>query len=281
MSIHSENESVSGLPPLDSEYPVLPEQIASFRENGHVLLRGVASLQEIEAYKPLIGTTTGRYNQENRPLEQRDTYAKAFLQVTNLWRRDTGVARFVLARRFAKIAADLMGVDAVRLYHDQALYKEPGGGQTPWHQDQFYWPFETPNMVTMWMPLVDVPVEKGALSFASRSHAKGSVCGLSISDESEREIAAIVEENQFPIAVEDMRAGDATFHGGWTLHRAPANNTRELREVMTIIYFEDGATLATPKSRFQQNDLEAWFPGQKPGEPAASELNPIVYKKQA
>ena len=34
--------------------------------------------------------------------------------------------RFTLARRFAKIAADLMGVEGVRIYHDQALFKEPG-----------------------------------------------------------------------------------------------------------------------------------------------------------
>ena len=58
----------------------------------------------------------------------------------NLWAVDDAVKQFTLAKRFAKIAADLLGVDKVRLYHDQALYKEPGGGFTPWHQDQYYWP---------------------------------------------------------------------------------------------------------------------------------------------
>lgn len=27
-------------------------------------------------------------------------------------------------------------VDGVRIYHDQALFKSPGGGPTPWHCDQ-------------------------------------------------------------------------------------------------------------------------------------------------
>lgn len=38
------------------------------------------------------------------------------------------IQRFVMARRFAKVAAELMGVDGVRIYHDQALFKEPSGG---------------------------------------------------------------------------------------------------------------------------------------------------------
>src|SRR5436189_133361 len=79
-----------------------------------------------------------------------------FLQVMNLWEVDESVKKFTLAKRFAKIAADLLGVENVRLYHDQALYKEPGGGFTPWHQDQYYWPLSTTNTVTMWMPLIDI-----------------------------------------------------------------------------------------------------------------------------
>ena len=63
--------------------------------------------------------------------------------------------------RFAGVAAALLGVDGVRLYHDQALFKEPGGGPTPWHQDQVYWPLATDRTITMWMPLVDLPDASG------------------------------------------------------------------------------------------------------------------------
>jgi ectoine hydroxylase-related dioxygenase (phytanoyl-CoA dioxygenase family) len=270
---------VLGLPSLDTEYAVTPDQQAAYQNHGHVLLRQVCSQEEMDAYHPAIGAATGRFNTEKRSLEERDTYGKAFLQVMNLWVRDEGVKKFVLARRFGKIAADLMGVDAVRLYHDQALYKEAGGGPTPWHQDQFYWPLDTPNTITMWMPLVDVPVEKGALTFASGSHVGGNLCGKEISDDSEALINQIVKENAFPVIVDGMKAGDATFHSGWTLHKAPANNTRSLREVMTVIFFADGTRCAEPKSKFQEADLAAWLPGCKPGDPAASALNPIVYSR--
>jgi len=267
----------SVLPPLDSEYILTRDQVDQYQRDGHILLRGLCSPDEIAAYHPIIGTATGRYNKETRKLEDRDTYGKAFLQVTNLWQRDADVARFVLARRFAHVAAQLMQVDGVRLYHDQALYKEAGGGPTPWHQDQFYWPMDTDRSITMWMPLVDVPIEKGALTFASGSHKNGSACPLEISDESERVIRELVENENYPIAVEPMKAGDATFHSGWTLHRAPGNQTNELREVMTVIYYPDGTRCTTPRDKYQQLDLETFFPGKSPGDVADTELNPQLY----
>ena len=84
------------------------------------------------------------------------------------------------------MAATLLGCDGVRLYHDQGLFKEPFGGPTPWHQDQYYWPFvEDVPTITMWMPMVDVPAEIGTMTFASGSHLEPSLRGPGISDESQ------------------------------------------------------------------------------------------------
>jgi hypothetical protein len=66
-----------------------------------------------------------------------------------LWPNDAGAAKWVLSRRFAGIVADLLGVDGVRVYHDQALLKERSGGLTPWHQDHHYWPPATPHFITV------------------------------------------------------------------------------------------------------------------------------------
>src|SRR5512141_781055 len=131
---------MASLPQLTSDYPITPAQVAQFQCDGHVLLRGVATNEELAAYRMLILEARDKYGSEATPLAQRDTYGKAFLKGLNLWPKDEGVKRFVLAHRFAKLAADLLGVEGVRIYHDQALFKEAGGGLTPWHQDQHYWP---------------------------------------------------------------------------------------------------------------------------------------------
>lgn len=274
-------QDIEALPDLSSDYTLSQEQIASFQHEGHILLRSVCSPEEITTYRKVITDATYKYNTESRPMKERDTYGKAFLQVMNLWLHDEGVKRYTLARRFGKIAADLLGVDAVRLYHDQALYKEEGGGHTPWHQDQYYWPLKTSGIqtLTLWMPLVDVPVEMGALTFASQSHNEGFLGHLRISDESHEEFEQLVQRRGFPLRVDEMSAGDATFHSGWLLHCAPGNSSNQTREVMTIIYFADGVEVMEPDNENRVNDLNTWLPGIKPGEKAASILNPVVYRR--
>lgn len=268
-------QTKTALPDLNDLKTISKEQINDFQENGHTLVRHVLSPEEVAAYEPVIVQAADRYNTEKRKLEERDTYGKAFLQIMNLWRHDEGVKKFVLAKRFAKIAADLMGVKNVRLYHDQALFKEAGGGPTPWHIDQYYWPLDSRNTITMWMPLVDITVDMGMLTFASGSHKKEFVFSHEISDDSEKEVSSYVKENNFPVTrATTMNAGDATFHYGTTIHNAPGNRSDTVREVMTIIYFADGAKVTEPTNKWQANDRETWLMDWPVGEEAASELNP-------
>jgi ectoine hydroxylase-related dioxygenase (phytanoyl-CoA dioxygenase family) len=272
----------TALPALDSDYPLAADDIAAYQKNGHVLLRGIASPAEVAPYRAVITEMTNEFAKRYKPLEERDTYGKAFIQFSNLWELNESARKFVCARRFAKIAAELMGVDGVRLYHDQALYKEAGGGHTPWHQDQQYWPLDGVKCVTLWMPLVDADAEMGTMRFASGSQNLGYLGHQDISDESEERWDTFVAEKGYPITyVGAMKAGDATFHNGWTLHGAPGNASPDrTREVMTIIYLEDGATITPPDSPSRENDLKHWFPRMKPGDPAASALNPLLYHKE-
>jgi ectoine hydroxylase-related dioxygenase (phytanoyl-CoA dioxygenase family) len=263
---------IDSLPDLSQRYPVPADRRASFARDGHVVLRSLAVPTEVAAYRAAIKKGVERFNSETRPLEERDTYGKAFLQVPNLWQHDQTVARFVLAERFARVAAELLGVEAVRLYHDQALFKEPGGGPTPWHQDGFYWPLETDRTVTMWMPLVDVPA---GMEWVSGSHLQGDLGRFEISDDSEAHFRKVIADRSLPVsAAGPLRAGDATFHAGWALHRAPGNDTDVMREVMTVIWFADGATVGAADSEPRRNDLAQWLPGLAPGDLAASPLNP-------
>ncbi|HEX8277172.1 MAG TPA: phytanoyl-CoA dioxygenase family protein [Segetibacter sp.] len=266
------------LPALDAIKTIDQTQIQEFRKNGHTLIRNILSPDEVSAYREAINAAAYRFNTEKRALEERDTYGKAFLQIMNLWEVDEDVRKFTISKRFGKIAADLLGVENVRIYHDQALYKEPGGGFTPWHQDQYYWPLDTNNTVTMWMPLIDISVEMGMLTFASGSQNAGFAENISISDESETKLERFIKDKGFPVTrSEFMKAGDATFHYGWTLHSAPGNALKDVtREVMTVIYFADGAHVTPPINKHQEADRQRWLQGAEPGELAASSLNPLV-----
>jgi ectoine hydroxylase-related dioxygenase (phytanoyl-CoA dioxygenase family) len=253
-------------PSLDDGFDPGRDQIASFERDGHVRVDGLATVAEIATFRPAIEATTERVRWDRRPLEERDTYGRAFVQAANLWRHDETVARFTLAPRFASVAATLLGVTGVRLYHDQALVKEAGGGPTPWHQDQFYWPLDTVDTVTMWMPLAAVSDPVEGMTFGNGTHRLGDLGGGPISDESERRFDALVRDRSIALhTYRNLRPGDATFHRGWTLHRASANPTRRARPVMTVIYVADGARVATPTSSAQDLDRQLWLAGAPPG----------------
>ncbi|HEY3411425.1 MAG TPA: phytanoyl-CoA dioxygenase family protein [Armatimonadota bacterium] len=266
------------LPDLSDAYPLDDTDIVRYRRDGHVRLSGVLSPGDVAAYRPAILDAAMLYNSEKRPIQDRDTYGRAFLQIMNLWVKDQSVRRFTLARRFARIAAQLMGVDGVRVYHDQALFKEPGGGPTPWHQDQYYWPLDTEHTITMWVPLVPLKSGLEGMTFASESQHLGYLGEFEISDRSDAVFRKMIEEKKLKLSsAGEMQAGDATFHAGWTLHSAPGNPTDTMREVMTVIYFADGAHLTEPDNENRADDLFWWFPGLKAGDAASSKLNPVVY----
>jgi ectoine hydroxylase-related dioxygenase (phytanoyl-CoA dioxygenase family) len=204
-------ESTQSLPSLTSRYDLPQSIIEGYEKNGHTLIRGLATTEEVAVYRDLITHSTQEFAKTYKPLEERDTYGKAFIQNINLWQHDAQVRQFTFAKRFAQVAADLMGVTGVRLYHDQALYKEAGGGHTPWHQDQQYWPLDGVKCVTLWMPLVDITEGMGSLKFASGSQNLGYLGAMNISDDSEVQLENLIKERGYPaFSARDMKAGDAT-----------------------------------------------------------------------
>jgi ectoine hydroxylase-related dioxygenase (phytanoyl-CoA dioxygenase family) len=264
-------------PILDKEYALTEDMVKAYQKNGHVLCKGLASKDEVAFYRDAILDGVKAQNTETRKMEERDTYGKAFLQIFNLWRRNEILRKFVLAKRFGHVAARLMGVERVRLYHDQALFKEPGGGHTPWHQDQYYWPLDTNNTITMWMPLVDITSDMGIMKFASGTHKLGAITSKEISDDSEDFFNEFVDKNKYDITgANALNAGDATFHAGWTLHNAPGNKSKTMREVMTIIYFADNTKVLKPEYEHRKKDHEVWLMSIPPGQLANSELNPVI-----
>jgi len=263
---------------IDSPYPLTADQIARFRREGFIKLKHVLAPEVLAHYGPVISAEVQRLNTLHLPMEKRDTYQKAFLQVMNLWTKNDTVKEFCFGRRLARLAAELMGVKGVRLYHDQALYKEPGGGITPWHADQYYWPLSNAHTVTAWIPLQATPMELGPLAFSIGSHEFEAGRELAISDESEVKIGRSLKERNYPLNDTPFDLGEVSFHYGWTFHRAGPNTSNRPRAVMTIIYMEDGIRLIAPKHRNHQADWDTWMPGLKIGDVVATHLNPLIYK---
>jgi len=134
-------------------------------------------------------------------------------------------------------------------------------------------------MTRMWMPLVDVTPEMGSMSFVTGSHANKNFQSMAISDSSQEYFEKHIRETGVKPSNYSLKAGDATFHAGWTLHAAHENKSRDRREVMAVIYYADGTTVLEPDNHHRKVDMEVFLPGAQPGEKAESPLNPLIYSR--
>ncbi len=266
-------------PLLHQAYPISRESVEFYQRNRYIKLKDVFDADTLAYYEKLISEKVQELNNQADPLEKRDTYGKAFLQIFNLWRESDEIRDFVFSKRLAGIASALLQTDGVRIYHDQALYKEAGGGITPWHADQYYWPLSSDKTITAWIPLQAVDLEMGPLEFSAGSHEIKEGRELSISDESESKIQQKLRVTDFKHVVEAFDLGEVSFHSGWVFHRAGANQSSQTRKVMTVIYMDKDMVLKNPENDNQLNDWNTWCPGAKVGEVIDTELNPVLFSK--
>ncbi len=260
---------------LDTPYALLPDAIESFRAEGYVKLRDVCSQASLLLLRRTFEALFARALAE--------APAMRFPSLEMMWTTDAVARAFVMSRRLARLAAELLGSDAVRLYHDNALSKLPGCGRTPWHYDAHHYPIAAENVVTVWVPLQPTPRAMGPLAFARGIETWRRVADLPFSkfdDSYDRGIAEALREGG--VAVDDgpFELGEVSFHHTRSLHTAGPNRTQLARMALATTYLEDGARLVDSPTLIS-GDFEKFMPGVKPGDPIASRLNPILYDRKA
>lgn len=262
---------------LNTPLTLSKKQIDFYQKNRFIKIKQVLDAEILAHFNQVITQKVNELNTVKAPLEARDTYGKAFLQLMNLWQTDEAIKQLIFSKRVAQIATDLMQVEGVRLYHDQALYKEAGGGITPWHADQYYWPLSNDNTITAWIPLQYTPLEMGPLEFSAGSHKIKEGRDLKIGDESEKIMKQKLRVNDFEHVIEAFDIGEISFHSGWVFHRAGANASHQTRKVMTIIYMDKNMRLKQPENDNQIADWQTWCPGAEVGKVIDTPLNPVLF----
>ncbi len=232
---------------FNSVKEISEEKINFYSQNGFVKIENVVGKEFLDEVKKIIESAVLiRKGKDARELKDKSQYEQSFLQCGYLCWDFPAIKEFVFAKRFVGIARDLIQAEHVRLWHDQALFKEPGGRITDAHQDCSYWPVNEPHhTITMWLALTDVPKEKGCLYFYPNSN-----------NPDQREYVDIFKNPHQPEFLSKsekvfvpLKAGDATFHSGLTFHGAGNNQTTEMRTAMTIIYIKDGVTFDSSDER--------------------------------
>ncbi|MEE3233141.1 MAG: phytanoyl-CoA dioxygenase family protein [Candidatus Latescibacterota bacterium] len=204
-------------------------------------------------------------------------YDRVFTQRINLWMDHAGMRDLILDERIGKLAAELAGIDGIRVWHDQALIKEPWANPTAWHLDNPYWSFSSSNAISIWIALDDATLSNGCLYFLPGTHKEASFENSGITQEMADLFGVYPDWIKRKPLPGPMRAGDCSFHNGLTAHGAGANMTPNRRRAMTCAFMPDGSNFNGQKNVLPDSYVETLSVGDVLSN---DELNPLVYRRR-
>jgi len=178
----------------------------------------------------------------NRPDAASYSARAVFQQMVNVWLYHEGLRALTFHPLLQAAVRALAGGRRMRLWHDHLLIKRPHNGvASEFHQDEPYWSVMRETFtISAWIALGDVPVERGCMSFIPDTHTQRDLRAQALEDPADL-LSLWPDLAYAPRVVCPLRAGGATFHQGFTAHRAAANETDEDRVAMSVIWVEEGA----------------------------------------
>lgn len=264
---------------------ITPEQIKDYRENGFVQIDNFLDEAELAEWRKAVDEAVEKRKDNKLPdrkwvgdMEDDEKYYESvFKQRLNLWKDNEKINKIMLDERIGKMAADLAGVDGIRIWHDQALIKEPWANATAWHLDEPFWSFTTKDAISLWVALDDVTLENGCLFFIPGSHKLTTFENPGITEEMASVFKFYPDLAKRPTVSVPMKAGSCSFHNAMVVHGAQANMTPGHRRAMTCAYMPDGSTFNGIKNILSNEEVAQLNEGDVFND---NEKNPLIYSSK-
>lgn len=256
-------------------YPLSEEQIARFHRDSYIRLPRVLSAGAIVALRQEARRVFSRHHAVDPE--------RRFSSMELMWLESELIRELVTGTRLGGLAARLLRAPRVRIYHDDFLCKEPGGGRTPWHYDGHHYPIASRKVGTAWIPLQPTSSRMGMLELANGMSTYEIVRAIpfdKFSQDHDRAIGEAMRERGVAIEHRPFELGEISFQHCLNVHGASANRTAEPRLAYGASYFEDGARVLDAPT-LVSGDWQKFMPGVEPGQPIDSAYNPLVYDGDA
>ena len=250
-------------------------EVERFQKDGFLLVEDFFDHDELDEFgKAVDAAVAFRTSDDQRSMDEKNLYEQTFTQCMRLWEDRPDVAPFTFHPKLCAASAALLKTDCVRLWHDQALYKEPGGRKTDAHLDFPFWPVDRQDLVSVWIPFQDVEPGGGMMSYVQGSHAIGYTEFVDIGQLHGGDEYDLLEEPQIaalPLVPVAARKGSAIFHHACSVHAADANDTDATRRVFTMVYMADGCRRSRDDAYFSldRDNIETGDLITGPGHPVA------------
>jgi phytanoyl-CoA hydroxylase len=175
-----------------------------------------------------------------------EEFGTRIVATTDAWEHHPVLRELALHPRLGAIAGELAGMP-LRVWGGEVLRKDPGrSAPTGWHDDLTFALLDSRLIFNAWIALVDVPAERGCLTFLPGSHRRGGPHRVPLAEH-----AADPDDYLFTRWPElrwsarvtvPVRAGDATFHQARTAHYAGTNASDEPRLSFLVTFTDADAT---------------------------------------
>lgn len=271
--------------------PLTAEQRQTFDEQGYLLVQGILDEKAFELLRQVIifainarakllydeGRISSLY--EDLSFHHRLTQILRESQNGPLlnwnWNKEVfsrEIYDLATQPKILDIVASLIGPEITVNGDYWVRFKMPTGKQSifPWHQDSIYYNgnadpnqrvtlSEQSQILTIWIPMVDVDERNGCLQVIPGSHKQG--LRPSLRDENGRLVPVEDVERWGNVENVNMRVGDILVFGNLTFHRSLENTSEEIRWSIDLRYSPTDSPLE-------------WFHKKWPGFVACSQQQP-------
>lgn len=256
-------------------------QIEFYRDNGYLILHDFLTADELATWRGALDTAIRQRGKQLIPghdwsIDEDSYYSKVFVQRVNLWQDSAEIRDLIWDGRLGKLAAELAGVDGMRLWHDQALIKQPWANPTGWHLDNPFWSWFSRDAISLWVALDDVTVQNGCLYFLPGTHKTARYDNSGIGENLGDIFKIYPEWAKIHAVPAEMKAGSCSLHNGLIAHGAGPNMTPGWRRAMTCGFMPDGSTFNGQRNILTKERLAKLTVGDVL---ADEEYNPLLYHK--
>jgi ectoine hydroxylase-related dioxygenase (phytanoyl-CoA dioxygenase family) len=258
-------------------------QIKSYRNNGFIAVPGFLSPKELKQWRKVTQAAvddrlkgTRGFEGLNNQAKPDDFYSQVFVQCVKPADTFPAMRKLIFDPRIGEMAAKLAGVDGIRVWHDQALFKQPFGNPTGYHLDNPYWSFSSRDSISIWIALDDATLENGCMWYLPGTHKVARWENAGIGTNLGDLFKIYPEWKKIKPVPAPAKAGTAVFHNGLVAHGAGANMTNGPRRAMTCAFMPDGSTFNGKKNVLP----EEYFKSLKEGDVLNDEkINPLIWAK--
>ena len=233
-------------PPAEEErglWRLAPEQVAAFERDGFLDERPLLDAGQVDALRGAL-EEVGRdlealapdlYEVEADWLQRPDEVVLHFL---GGWRVDERLHDLLFHPGITVPAAQLLGVDRLRFWHDQVFWKPAGHpGVVPWHQDYSYWTRTAPaRHVTAFVALDDMTAANGGLQYVPGSHRWPLAPAVAFGGARDALLEHLGPSERAAFRPRGARiaAGQVGFHHSHLVHGSGGNETNGPRRAIVL-----------------------------------------------